>query len=98
MNEDGQEQTDNEPAIHTIQMLTALLIDSDDPGFMAHCIGIETGLRLAMKYPEYARSLLATVDEEMKASGADPGRISAEAAINVIVEERPQAKEIPDVR
>lgn len=88
-----------DPAIATIQHLSALLVDPDELGYAAHCIGIETGLRFAMQKPEYARLLLTQLDKEMEVNGVDEGRVAAEDAIEVVVLEKPVAREeTPDVR
>lgn len=72
-----------------IQFLTAALIGADDPTYISHCIGIETGLRLAFRHPEYARLLLRRVDEEMTEGGVDRGRLSADWAIDALIRTHP---------
>lgn len=69
--------------VKAIQEITYQLI-GDSLGHTAHCIGIETGIRLATRHPEYARRLLKLVDEEMKDDGCDEGRLDAERAIDAI--------------
>ncbi len=83
----------------TIDIMTAVLL-SEGTGdtYQAHSIGIETGLRLAFRYPEYARHLLAQVDEEMKALGNDLGRQWAEAVLDDVVNGRPATDILPDAR
>jgi len=67
-------------------------VDPEEPGYEAHCIGIETGLRMAMQKPEYARLLLTQLDKEMAVNGVDKGRVAAEDAIEIVVLEKPVAK------
>jgi hypothetical protein len=70
--------------VKAIQEITSQLI-GDGLGHTAHCIGIETGIRLAIRHPEYAQLLLKFVDEEMKEDGCDEGRLDAEEAIDALV-------------
>ncbi|KKK92969.1 hypothetical protein LCGC14_2697540, partial [marine sediment metagenome] len=61
--------------------------------------GIETGIRLVMRHPEYARLLHIRLDEEMKALGSDNGRLAAERAIDGLIQLCPvEGEEVPDVR
>ena len=72
-----------------IQSLALVLIGPNEPAFINHCGGVETGLRLAFRHPEYARLVLRLVDEEMEADGQDAGRLSAERAIDGVIQACP---------
>jgi hypothetical protein len=52
----------------------------------SHSIGIETGLRLAFRHPEYGRALLVRLNQEGLDCGADGGRIAAERAIDRLIQ------------
>ena len=70
-----------------IRALTGLLLPSKDPRsleFITHCIGLETGIRLAVRHPEYTQLVLRRIDRE-----TDRGKLYAEKAIDALVEAQP---------